>query len=335
MRFLCLLFVQCLLAYPAMAQEYREFVGAGGVINWSNGTVSATGNGLAPPGSNPKVAGLLACRAAVVDAQRNLLEATEGVRVTSTTLVKDYVLSSDEVRTTVEGQVQGALMLDRKVDDDGVCSVVLRVGLDGDMSRSLYRNTYGTAGNAGWWMMDSTMWTASADFGQQVVRQLSLAGGWLLGAPAHAASDWQSAYEDLSRRLGAIEQRLQSEPTAAQVEVQRELLPTGLVVDARGSNFIPSLSPNIRQLRGGVIYPRKRAQDSILGDGKLVALFARSVEFAMGHPRVGERPLLVKGLRTWGDTRTEIVLGKEAAGRVTALAETDFFAQAGVVIVLD
>jgi hypothetical protein len=50
------------LAAPAWAQEVQEFVGAGGVVNWSKGTVSAEGNGLAAAGANPKTAGLLACR---------------------------------------------------------------------------------------------------------------------------------------------------------------------------------------------------------------------------------------------------------------------------------
>jgi hypothetical protein len=44
---------------------------------------------------------------------------------------------------------------------------------------------------------------------------------------------------------------------------------------------------------------------------------------------------LIKGLRTWGDTRTEIVLGEESAAKVVALAKTDFFTGAGVIIILD
>ena len=34
------------------------------MINWSNGTVTAEGNGTSPAGGNPKTSGLLACRAA-------------------------------------------------------------------------------------------------------------------------------------------------------------------------------------------------------------------------------------------------------------------------------
>ena len=48
-----------------------------------------------------------------------------------------------------------------------------------------------------------------------------------------------------------------------------------------------------------------------------------------------ERPLLIKGVRTWGKTRTEIVIGEQSAKKVIALGKTDFFSHAGVIIVLD
>jgi len=335
-----------LLAIPAWTQEVQEFVGAGGVVNWSNGTVSAQGNGLAASGTNPKTASFLACRAAVVDAQRNLLEAIQGVRVTSTTVVQDFALESDEIRTTLEGVVKGASMLERKTNDDGVCTVVLRMPMGGKMSTSVYQASFGAADDAvslrllpsgsygallGEAMRVSFRRTAARGFG---VFPMNLP--WVSPVQAASGSEkWAEAYESLAGRVSALEQQLDTAAPAEKSQVAVEKLPTGLVVDARGSNFIPSLSPNIRQLRGGIIYPNSKARNSILGSGNLVALFARNVDFAMRHPRVGERPLLIKGLRTWGDTRTEIVLGEESAAKVVALAKTDFFTGAGVIIILD
>ena len=134
----------CVLALPAAAQsEFKEFTGTGGVINWSNGTVSAEGRGVGPEGGNPKTAGLLACRAALADAQRNLLEASQGVRVTSETLVRDFVVASDEIRVTVEGLVKGATMLERE-EDDGVCRVVMRMPLNGQMSTTVLQSAFDT-----------------------------------------------------------------------------------------------------------------------------------------------------------------------------------------------
>jgi hypothetical protein len=162
-------------------------------------------------------------------------------------------------------------------------------------------------------------------------------GRWQLIPAAHArdsGTDWVEAYESLSERIRVLEKRLEAGPAQPAAEPAGAQA-TGLVVDARGSNFIPSLSPNIRRLRGGIVYPDPSARKSLMGEGRLVALFARDVDFALGHPRVGDRPLLVKGLRTWGETRTEIVLGQESAETVAALAKTDFFENAGVIIVLD
>ncbi|MEH6592481.1 MAG: hypothetical protein V7746_19605 [Halioglobus sp.] len=300
--------------------EYKEFTGSSGMINWSNGTVTAEGNGTSPAGGNPKTSGLLACRAAIADAQRNLLEATEGVRVSSQTYVKDFTVSSDEIRTSVEGVIRGATVLDRADDGSGFCKVVLRMPMAGKLSKSVYAETFS---------------------GDEQATSFSLprflSGGLI--SEAHAATQpeqdtWSTAYEVLSTRLTAIEKKLAIIPERTLIE-HSDTMPSGLVVDARGSNFIPSLSPNIRQIRGGIIYPNTNAQGAILGSGKLVALFARDVDFAIRHPRVGDRPLVVKGLRTWGETRTEIVLGKESSGKVSALAKTDFFSAAGVIIVLD
>lgn len=318
-RLLILLWV---LALPVVAQsEFKEFSGAVGVINWSNGTVSAEGNGVGPEGGNPKTAGLLACRAAMADAQRNLLEASQGVRVTSETLVKDFVVASDEIRVTVEGLVKGATMLERK-EDDGLCRVVLRMPLNGEMSKAVLQSAYNDGA--------PTVGAATP--------KISLLDWFIPTAHANESASgmdtWTSAYTSLSERLAAIEKRLEIIPDSTLIR-QSDVQPTGLIIDARGSNFIPSLSPNIRQVKGGVVYPNKRARGSILDDGKMVALFARNVDFAMAHPKVGERPLLVKGLRTWGKTRTELVISKESAEKLTQMASNDFFINAGVIIVLD
>ena len=149
---------------------------------------------------------------------------------------------------------------------------------------------------------------------------------------------WLDDVEKLNRRLSVLEQQLAAQKRDDATPVaKKDTRPTGLVVDARGSNFIPSLSPKIRQLRGGVVYPDSAVEKSerLLERGQLVSLFARDVDFAVQHPVVGSRPLLVKALRTYGDTRTEIVLATEYAQRVQQLNESGFFGEAGVIIVLD
>jgi hypothetical protein len=58
----------------------------------------------------------MAERGAVVDAQRNLLEITEGVRVNGETVVKDYITQSDIIFSRVDGIVKGLKQPDWPAD---------------------------------------------------------------------------------------------------------------------------------------------------------------------------------------------------------------------------
>ena len=81
---------------------------------------------------------LMAVRAARIDAQRNLLETINGVRVTAGTTVKDMALESDIIGTRVKGMLQGAFEISSSVSfeaDSWVASVTMAVCLaqdDGD-----------------------------------------------------------------------------------------------------------------------------------------------------------------------------------------------------------
>lgn len=323
-----LLFALALVSSSSIAADahYEEWTAAGGKINWTTAQVSAEGYGLPPGNVGGKAGPLLACRAAVVDAQRNLLEATQGVRVTATTVIDNYMLSNDEVKSEVEGIIRNARIISRTPADDGSCKIEMVINLGGKASKTIYQEVYQETGL-------QSFYRSTLD--------------WLGGAvisKAYAQDDveleqpvWLQEMEKLNRRLSVIEQKLvESRREEAQPAPVADVQPTGLVVDARGSNFIPSLSPKIRQLRGAVVYPDQGASNErLLERGQLVSLFARDVDFAVQHPVVGNRPLLVKALRTYGDTRTEIVLASEYAERIIELNDKGFFNEAGVIIVLD
>ena len=88
---------------PGMGQADAPIQGAGrygvhrqsptaGIPGWEN----VTGQGR-----------LKAERAALTDARRNLLETVEGLQITGTTYVRDFVTESDEIRTAVHGFIKG------------------------------------------------------------------------------------------------------------------------------------------------------------------------------------------------------------------------------------
>ncbi|MFT4713714.1 MAG: hypothetical protein ACJAVI_001689 [Candidatus Azotimanducaceae bacterium] len=103
------------------------------------GVVEATGMGTVDLSKtqNKIQAKLLAKRAARVDAQRNLLEMVEGVRVTSGTTVKDAQLESDLVANRVKGLLRGAFVVEENIiEEDGDLLAEVKLGLCIDASLS-------------------------------------------------------------------------------------------------------------------------------------------------------------------------------------------------------
>jgi hypothetical protein len=79
-----------------------------GNINWVNGYITATGQATASPSGNKALDQLMATRAAMIYAQRALLETIKGVRIDSTTRVENMMLQQDTIVAQVSGIIQGA-----------------------------------------------------------------------------------------------------------------------------------------------------------------------------------------------------------------------------------
>lgn len=112
-------------------------VGANGSINWEQGTVEAVGSGIPSIMSkSPAQARLMARRAAIVDAQRNLLEAIEGVRLDAETTVQNFATTNDIVKTQVSGIVRNSKIVNEQLLADGTYQVTMQVNLYGQGSLS-------------------------------------------------------------------------------------------------------------------------------------------------------------------------------------------------------
>jgi len=123
---LMVLLANCATAPPAPEPRYE----------WVPVKLSARGSG-APPQSavNPAQARLMAERAAKLDAMRNLLEETKGVRINSKTMVRDFITQSDTIRARVDGYLQGAKVIDTKYQSDGSVEVVIEILLGYEFRR--------------------------------------------------------------------------------------------------------------------------------------------------------------------------------------------------------
>ena len=120
------------------------------VLNWTVtadelSLSSAQGFGFIEAGRFPdSQAKLLARRAATVDAQRNLLEIINGVRVTAGTTVKDMVVESDIIGSRVKGLLRGAFETNSEVSmEEGswVAQITLSICLNQSDDKCRNRQT--------------------------------------------------------------------------------------------------------------------------------------------------------------------------------------------------
>ena len=98
---------------------------------WEMGTITAEGFGTPPMGTYGAKANIMARRAAVVDAQRNLAEQINGVQVDAETTVANFVVSSDIVKTKVSALIRGAVVVEEHAMPDGSYRVVMSMPLYG------------------------------------------------------------------------------------------------------------------------------------------------------------------------------------------------------------
>lgn len=119
-------------------KDVIETTGSSGKIDWTTGVITSVGIG-APPAqpANAAQARAMAERAAQVVAYRNLLEAVKGVRVDSTTTVENFMVTSDVIKTEVNGIIQGAMIMDKKYMSDGSVEVTVGMKLSGALADTL------------------------------------------------------------------------------------------------------------------------------------------------------------------------------------------------------
>lgn len=101
-----------------------------GSIDWEKRVVRAKGIGVPPNKAvNPTQSRVMTQRAARIVAYQRLLEVTENIQVDSQTVVKNYILESDVVRTRVSGMVRGAQVVEERAFPDGSYEVTLEMNL--------------------------------------------------------------------------------------------------------------------------------------------------------------------------------------------------------------
>ena len=114
-----------------VVQDVKEE--SNGSINWENPSgvdVTAVGMGVPPETKHPAQAKALARRAAIIDAQRNLLHTIKGVQIDDGSEMKDYI-ASDFVKAGISGLLRGARVVEEGTNEDGSYYVKMSVPMFG------------------------------------------------------------------------------------------------------------------------------------------------------------------------------------------------------------
>ena len=253
-----------------------------GTVDWGNRWVEATGKGFSKPTGNPAQEKLLAQRAAMTDAYRQLAETVYGVRIDAETVVKDFIVESDVIRTRVDAVVKGAqATTPASVSADGVTQITLRMPL------------YGPEQLSGAIQLD-----------QHIQRQVSQSGGIDLARILHDATQ--------SRGLPLFPQQIASTgfiPLIAAAPVY-----TGLVLDLCQSAIQPVMSPAVFGEEQQVYIGRFPIDpDQIIAEG--VLQYYEDFDQAMASQRVGKNPLVIEAIGT-NKRQTDVRVSLEDAERI-------------------
>lgn len=256
---------------PQTIQTVQENMG-NVTIDWSEGLIRVTGVGTPPDRGYAAQRRLMAERAAMADAYRQLAEAIQGVRVDAETIVKDHITESDTLRIKVNALIRGAQKTDRRFLPDGSVEV--------DMMVKLY--------------------------GQQ--------------------------------GLSGILQPQKNPAPPPPVELKPILSNedyTGLIVDCRGLDLQPAMSPALLNLSGGELFIGNLPidPDYVINHG--IVAYSTSLNEARRHERAGKSPLIVKAVGVSGNFKTDAVLAEKETQQVLGLEEKHkILSQARVIFVL-
>ncbi len=106
---------------------------------------------------------------------------------------------------------------------------------------------------------------------------------------------------------------------------------TGLIIDCRGIPVSPAMVPTIIGEDGQVVYGTAYvSRDQALEEG--VAAYARGLAKARGNPRVGPKPLIVRGLRTVKGRSSDVVISNADAGKIKGAGSNISFLHRGRVL---
>lgn len=227
-------------------------------VDWNNSSITVIGAGVAPMNAyNAAQARMMARRAAVVDAYRQLAETIKGVNVDSETTVQSMMTLDDTTKTKVSAFIQGARIVSEQVIPDGGYEVTMTVSMFG-VSNSLASAVMPRPAAVESFPQPVAAVTPSVPASIHIDVTVTQQGSSAAAAPAGKA-------------IGGY---------------------TGLIVDCSGLGLKPVMSPVIKNASGQPIYGYKNLDyDRVVSNG--MAGYTSDVHTAV---RAGTNPLVVRAI---------------------------------------
>ena len=264
-------------------------------VDWSNGSITVTGSGVAPANARSATqARLMARRAAVVDAYRQLAETVKGVNVDSETTIQNMMVVDDITKTKVSAFIQGARIVSEQVIPDGGYEVTMTVSMFG-VSNSLASAVMPRPAAVESFPQPVAAVTPSVPASIHVDVTVTQQGSSAAAAPAGKA-------------IGGY---------------------TGLIVDCSGLGLKPVMSPVIKNASGQPIYGYKNLDyDRVVSNG--MAGYTSDVHNAV---RAGTNPLVVRAIGLDNHNGNPIIATADANRVLIENGATGFLDRTAVVFI--
>lgn len=302
--------------FSVSAEDVIQGTDTGG-INWSKGTIFASGYGVASDNTPNRKKRLLARRAAQVDAYRNLAEIISGVQVSSETTVLDLEATSDIVRTKLNAVVRGALIT-KDIYQNEIAQVVIEIKMDGSFIESISQHVNNdTSLN----INDSPTLNTNP-WGEFSLGQLASKfsiSNWQFISKAHAET--LPAAETVVSILREIKNKLYQLPREeflqfvdAKIDsIENVNNISGLLIDAQGiDQFKLATIPRIRTQDGKIIYPTQEMLNSNVIRKRPVS-YDLDISDAINNKRISYSPYVVKAIGTYKSSHSDLVVTDEVA----------------------
>jgi len=305
-----------LSSFCVSAEDVIQGSDTGG-INWSKGTIFASGYGVASDNTPNRKKRLMARRAAQVDAYRNLAEIISGVQVSSETTVLDLEATSDIIRTKLNAVIRGALVT-KDIYQNEIAQVVVEVKMDGSFIESISQHT--TGNNSSMLIESGPVNTElPSKYYLEQLTSLFSPNNWQLMSNAHAATlPVAETTVSLLREIKTKLDKLPKEELLKYVEAKIDSLQntsnfSGLLIDAQGiDQFELATLPRIRTQNGEIIYPTKEMLNSITIRKRPVS-YDLDLRDAINNRRIGYTPYVVKAIGTYKSKNSDLVVADDVA----------------------